>query len=553
MAVQPGVAALTRDQLGAALDRVERANDMLPPREDDKVAGRIAPRFVDGLHARIASGGYRCSQSWFIPVPKRRFTTRPAAVVSLRDRVVFEALVDRARPKINKFLSSADAVLWPRADDSRPMWNDFERGPLAQGGGYVVSADVAGYYESVDHVRLEITLADAGVGAGIRSAIMSQLGDLMSGNRGLPQGVETSDALATLYLAPVDSALQRAGLTFWRHGDDYRVWAPTFPEALAALYELEQALRHRGLLLNTGKLKLESLGRYASAFHDVDQATERFKARMQEAREKALLEATEEELAKAIAAAGIDEDMQWRFWYHHTIDMPEMLTALAPSLTPKPIEVVVEMFTDLMSKRPKEVLRGDLAHARLAFCLRRLARARSTDALPWVGELLVKRPDETQDLANYMLAVIAIDPAGVVAAAQYALTQTAHLLDWERAWIYRVLSRAAELVSRSVLAEAKRVAESDAFNWIARVEASRLLAKSGSLTKNTMMQVAHGAPLCFKGDIAGIIAMIETPGTWTAKYLDGAHQDALEAVVIDGVRAKTRQERTSAASAASTS
>jgi hypothetical protein len=35
--------------------------------------------------------------------------------------------------------------------------------------------------------------------------------------------------------------------------------------------------------------------------------------------------------------------------------------------------------------------------------------------------------------------------------------------------------------------------------------------------------------------------MIEKPGDWTAAYLDGARQDALAAVVIDGVRAKVKQ------------
>jgi hypothetical protein len=81
---------------------------------------------------------------------------------------------------------------------------------------------------------------------------------LMGTSRGLPQGVETSDSLATLYLSPVDGTLQRTGLTFWRHGDDFRIWAATYPEALAAIFELEQALRSHGLLLNAGKLEVKA-------------------------------------------------------------------------------------------------------------------------------------------------------------------------------------------------------------------------------------------------------------------------------------------------------
>ena len=410
------------------------------------------------------------------------------------------------------------------------------------GGGHVVSADVAGFYESVDHERLLLILADAGVSASTRNAINEHLGELMHNNRGLPQGVETSDALATVYLAPVDSTLQRAGLRFWRHGDDYRIWTNSYPAALAAVFELEQALRRHGLLLSAGKLSVESLAQYSRVLDDVDRASALFRQRMQDARERALIEATEEELAAAAEAAGVDEDMQWRFFYHHTVELPELLLALAPSLTPKPIEIVVEMLTDLMSTTPREQLPPKLAHARLTFCIRRLARAKSPAALPWLGELLVKRPDEVQDLANYMLALISTEPEKVIAACQYALTNKKHLLDWERAWVYRVLSRRSDLVHRTVMAEAERVAASDASNWLARVEAMRLLAKADRLTQATVTQIARGAPECFGGDIAGIIAMIEAPGTWTARYLDGARQDALQAVVIDAVRAKHAQD-----------
>jgi hypothetical protein len=539
------ISALTAEQLKAALQSVERTNDMLPPREDDKIAGRIANRFIEGLHARTSDGQYRCDGAAFVPVPKRRLTTRPAAVLALEDRVVYEALVELARPKIAKYLVSDDSVLWPRADGTGPKWEDFERHPTSMGGGFVISADIAGFYESVDHRRLALALADAGVAKPIREAIIDELGDIMKDTRGLPQGVATSDALATVYLSTVDSTLQRAGVQFWRHGDDYRVWAAKYPDALSAMFHLEQAIRAGGLLLNTGKLHLHSLAEYTQHRNDIDQASTDFRDRMKAAREQALTEATEEELLKAAETAEVDEDMQWRFFYHQTASLSEFLAALAPSLTPKPMEIVAEMFTDLMNKEPDDKLPAALAHARLTFCIRRLAHAKSPAALPWIGKLLVTRADEVQDLANYMLALIQIEPEKVVAACQYALTNKVHMLDWERAWIYRTLSRRADLVHKSILDAARQIAESDASNWLARVEAVRLLARAGKLAKTTAMQLAENSPDCFKGDIAGIIAVIETPDSWTSRYLDGARQDALEAVVIDAVREKVRSENKS--------
>jgi hypothetical protein len=142
-----------------------------------------------------------------------------------------------------------------------------------------------------------------------------------------------------------------------------------------------------------------------------------------------------------------------------------------------------------------------------------------------------------------MLSLISTEPQKVVAACQYALTNTGHLLDWERAWIYRVLSRATDFVSTAILEEAKQIAVSDSFNWLARVEATRLLARSNLLNHDMALNVMRAAPECFLGDLAGIIAMVEEPDNWAAKYLDGARQDALQATVIDGVRKKMKDER----------
>jgi hypothetical protein len=97
MSANDGMKSLTPEELAAALRRVDRTNDMLPPRADDKVADRIATRFVEGLHARTSSGEYECALAATVPVPKRQLTTRPAAVLSLKDRVVFEALAARMR------------------------------------------------------------------------------------------------------------------------------------------------------------------------------------------------------------------------------------------------------------------------------------------------------------------------------------------------------------------------------------------------------------------------------------------------------------------------
>jgi hypothetical protein len=186
--------ALNGVSLKDALSRVGRTNDMLPPREDDKVAGRIAGRFVTALEQSIRDHDYEPSRATFVYVPKTRFATRPAALITLADRVVYEALVEPMRTKIDRFLVSDSTVLWPRGSTTDKRWNDFEAAPLNAGGGYVVIADVAGFYESIDHQRLRQTLVKSGVASAEAEALEELLHIVMGTGRGLPQGIATSDA-----------------------------------------------------------------------------------------------------------------------------------------------------------------------------------------------------------------------------------------------------------------------------------------------------------------------------------------------------------------------
>lgn len=105
------------------------------------------------------------------------------------------------------------------------------------------------------------------------------------------------------------------------------------------------------------------------------------------------------------------------------------------------------------------------------------------------------------------------------------------------------MSRVPDHVHRLIVERAANVAITDSFDWLARVEALRLLARCGRLTQDLALRVTKRAPESFQGDLVGIIAMVEESGNWAARYLDGARQDALQAVVIDGVRSRIRDDR----------
>jgi len=538
-------AALAGRSLLDDLKRVGRTNDMLPPREDDKVAGRIPRRFVEALALNVREGTYDPSPASLVYVPKTRFATRPAALLTLADRVIFEALVEPMRSKIEAFLVAGDVVFWPRGVATDKRWDEFETAPLASGGGHVVVADVAGFYESIDYAQLRRVLVSAGVSIANAEALEEFLRSVMKSGKGLPQGVSTSDPLATVYLASADAAVRRTGADYWRHGDDIRMTAATMAEARRLINVLEAALRQSGLLLNAAKLRVMRYGTYADHHADLARARNNFRLRLLEAREEAIRKSEEPEILEELMnAAGIDEDMQWGFWYHHNVDIDEVLEALNQHIAPSILEVQREMFRDAMRRRPGSAdgLSHELWHARVAYCLRRFAAARSTAALSHAGDLLVRYPEKTQFVANYLLSLVDEEPDRVTQAVEHGLANSEFLLGWQRGWLYRVLSRVAPQVAEETLVEAAQVMWSQDEDWLARIEAARLLGVLGPLTAEDVNSLHRNAPEAFRTDLFAIAAELEGSAAWARAFLDGAKQDAVNAVVIDGVRSKQAQQ-----------
>jgi hypothetical protein len=204
--LDPGIV----DQLDLAASMTEvKRNDLLPPRPDDKAGGQVGDRFVEALKHSLMVGEYEPEHAVIIPVAKPRYSTRPAALLNLADRVVSHALVEPLRQRVEKGLVSDRVLYWPRAKQTDKLWGEFESAPLTPEGAYIVKADISGFYESIDHRLLHQVLVTLTGKVDLVDALLDFLGRVMSAPRGLPQGLDTSDALATAYLSNVDSEVLR--------------------------------------------------------------------------------------------------------------------------------------------------------------------------------------------------------------------------------------------------------------------------------------------------------------------------------------------------------
>lgn len=213
-------------------------------------------------HAGPEEWAHRRCVGEFAPVPGQIVTVRksghgvrPVAELSIRDRVLYRALVRRW-----------EEVL-PEPDRSSEAHEAFLKAPLGTDAAptYVVSSDVTACYEYIDHGLLaREVLARTGDSDGVE-ALTSLLAGLMGRSYGLPQQSGSSDVLAEVYLSVVERRLLRQGLAVWRYNDDSRIAVDSWSEALNAVDALERECRAIGLALNDLKTVIRKVTTLSAA------------------------------------------------------------------------------------------------------------------------------------------------------------------------------------------------------------------------------------------------------------------------------------------------
>jgi hypothetical protein len=248
----------------------------------DILVGADLARWLNELAGALADGSYAPSACGLVLVPKPNGHVRPGAVLQLEDQVVYNALLGALRlhlvahPALGAspadysyhLLDTATSDEWFQPFFSR--WQALDRDSIASidaGAHWVVVADIAGYYESIDLYTLRSDLnalnGDSGV-VGLLHELLMRWPRVQ--RRGLPQGYSPSDLLAKLYLASVDSTLAAEGYTHRRWVDDFRIFCTSEADARRALVLLSETLGRRGLLLQSSKSKILPAAQARAAF-----------------------------------------------------------------------------------------------------------------------------------------------------------------------------------------------------------------------------------------------------------------------------------------------
>ena len=522
--------------LDAALDRV-RPNDLLPSRPEDKTRGELGSRFVQDLRRRIDRGAYDPQPSYAVAVPKSTVGTRPAALVSLPDRVVLSAIVDALAPRIESFLLGSDIVFWPRGVSAETRWQDFEGYVVQPEYGYVVRGDVAGFYESVEHEQLAAAVIQATGMRDMADALVHLLQRILGCRRGLPQGLSSSDPLATVYLAKLDFCMVQDGFRYVRHGDDLRVGVKKYDDGRRAVQRIETELRGLGLLLNGSKTRVLRQTTYAGEMRSFEDVHERTRDRIVDMKVQHLAKDSEALLA-VIEKADMDQ-LAWDHFYHGRTDFDDVIEKLHSVIEPSREELASKVFLDAMKSQPGRANEVGSRRSRLfRQCVKRslvhLSAARSEVPLQHIGSLLRSFPEMTDILCSYLRALSSEKPDEVVAQVEKAV-RNRHTSEWELTHLVRALLRASGSVSERTLRLLKKRMSAPHGQWLAAVEIMKLLAARGELEQETVTVMWNTCPTVFRVDVVEAVRQMAETAQWARVFVSAAKSDRIQAVIAGRV------------------
>jgi len=234
---------------------------------------------LEDLHGRIHRGAYRAQPVRRRMIPKPDGRERPLGIAALEDKVVQRALVEVLNAIYEEDFLGFSYGFRP----GRGQHDALDA--LAVGIGrtkvnWVLDADIAGFFDAVDHdwlIRfLEHRIGDRRVIRLIRKWLKAGVmedGQVAATPRGTPQGAVISPMLANVYLfyAFDQWAHQwrqrhaQGNVIIVRYADDIVVGFEHAADAERFRRELEERMARFALVLHPDKTRLIEFGRFAAA------------------------------------------------------------------------------------------------------------------------------------------------------------------------------------------------------------------------------------------------------------------------------------------------
>ncbi len=225
--------------------------------------------FLDDLAAELAEGAWRPTPVRRVEIPKPDGRTRPLGIPTIRDRVVQAALKIVLEPIFEADFHPNSFGFRPKRSAHHALNTIMDE--AWAGRRVVVEADIASFFDEVDHDILMAALAERVVDRKVLKAIRALLGagvldgeQLLSSDTGTPQGGVISPLLANVYLHRLDREWERRhrGLgRLIRYADDLVIVCRYESQAERALVVLQGELARLGLRVQPAKTGIVNLKR----------------------------------------------------------------------------------------------------------------------------------------------------------------------------------------------------------------------------------------------------------------------------------------------------
>ena len=200
-------------------------------------------------------------------IPKSAGGKRPLGIPTIRDRIVQQALRQMLEPIFEGVFSTRSHGFRP--ERGSPTALEVVERAIRKGYTWVVDADIASFFDTVDHEKLlsavNEEVADGSVLRLIRYILKSgvklpRVSESEPTEQGTPQGGPLSPLLANIYLHTFDKAITQRGYGLVRYADDFVIFTKSEGEAEAALGACQDILEGQlGLVLHPEKTRVVSV------------------------------------------------------------------------------------------------------------------------------------------------------------------------------------------------------------------------------------------------------------------------------------------------------